>query len=42
MYNEGEMKELNINNMNKIMMLKANSPAIHKLGNIGRNIEVNN
>jgi len=30
---------LNKNNMNKIMMLKANSPAIHKLGNIGRNID---
>ena len=26
-------------NMNKIMMLKANSPAIHKLGDIGRNID---
>ena len=26
-------------NMNKIMMLKANSPAIHKLGNIGRDID---
>jgi len=25
--------------MNKIMMLKANSPAIHKLGDIGRNID---
>ena len=28
-----------MNNMNKIMMLKANSPAIHKLGDIGRNID---
>jgi len=28
-----------LNNMNKIMMLKANSPAIHKLGDIGRNID---
>jgi len=28
-----------LNNMNKIMMLKTNSPAIHKLGNIGRNID---
>ena len=26
-------------NMNKIMMIKANSPAIHKLGDIGRNID---
>jgi len=25
--------------MNKIMILKANSPAIHKLGDIGRNID---
>ena len=25
-----------MNNINKIMMLKANSPAIHKLGDIGR------
>jgi len=25
--------------MNKIMMIKANSPAIHKLGDIGRNID---
>jgi len=25
--------------LNKIMILKANSPAIHKLGNIGRNID---
>ena len=28
-----------MNNMNKMMMLKANSPAIHKLGDIGRNID---
>jgi len=28
-----------LNNMNKIMILKANSPAIHKLGDIGRNID---
>ena len=28
-----------MNNMNKIMILKANSPAIHKLGDIGRNID---